>query len=1054
VTTPRLITGSLPALERALAREVAVAQQSDPLAPVTVLVGGTLLRPYLRRRLAELTGGHLGVAFVTPGELGLALGERALIAAGRRPLGPLGERVLGELLAAEAEGYFGPVAGTPGFAAALARLFRELRQAGLDADAVSAVLRRSSLAKHRDLARLHARWEQRRRDFYGAEDGVACADPARLDAVRLLVYGLWQPPAGLKRLLTAVAGVRPVVVFVPTLGPAADGALDDTRGWLAGLGGVVEDAAPAEPGAPNALSRLGRSLGRPDGAAPLDGSVRLLSAPDPGREARAAVRACLRWAREGIPFYDMAVVYRQADPYRHLLDAVLRETGVPFYLHEGTPLAERPIGRRALALLELVDGGLERSAVMRFLADARLPDATWRRYGGAPAARWDVISRRAGVVRGRRQWDERLARHRAAEAGRAAEAEGDDARERGAERLRSVDGLAAFVADLDARLAARPDRARWSVHLRWLRGLFETYLDEPEPLLAALEEVEALDGAAGELPFERFRAVAADTIAGLRSADVLDARPGAFARRGVAVLDASSARGLRFRAVALVGVSDRSFPATPRQDPLLLDEERRGLNERHGWELPLRAGGPDREPLAFALAVAAAEERLLISYARSDGDDGRPQYPSVFFREAASSLTGAPVTVEAVAGLDPQLYEHLPAGRLGAGDPEEALTPVEYDRTLLEGDAALGGAVLRARVPSVARALDARDARFENPRFTAFDGVLGPGAREALGARAGLDGSLSPTSLETYATCPYQFFLSRVVGLEEQEEPEDIDRLEPRERGTLIHRALERFLAEVGDGDPPREERRAPHLARLEQIAVEECDRREALGLTGHPMLWRADRQTILEDLQAWYEGELSDPANEGFDRGAFELRFGPPRRGEQTSELSVDAPAELPLEGDALRFHGRADRVNWRKTPPRFRVIDYKTGRPEDRHKPEKLAGGRALQLPIYLLGAAHALGLPPEAGEAQYYYASARAGFKRVGFSGSTLRERRTELEELLSGMVSAIRAGDFHAEPGPQCRFCTFEPHCPAEKAAIREAKGADPLAEAFEARAEVE
>jgi len=1051
---PRLVTGSLPDLERALAREVAAAQENDPLAPVTVLVGGTLLRPYLRRRLAELTGGHLGVEFVTPAELGLALGEPALIAAGRRPLGPLGERVLGELLAAEADGYLAPVAGTAGFAAALSRLFRELRQAGLDAEAVSAVLRRSPDAKHRDLGRLHARWEHRRRGFYGSEDGMARADPARLGATRLLVYGLWQPPAGLKRLLAAVADIRPMVAFLPTLGPAADAALEDARGWLEGLGAVSEDADPAAPAAPDALVHLGRTLGRPAGGAPRDPSVRLLSAPDPGREARAAVRACLRWARDGVPFYDMAVVYRQADPYRHLLDAVLREAGVPFYLHEGTPLAERPLGRRALALLELMDGGLERSALMRFLADARLPDATWGRYGGAPVARWDVISRRAGVVRGRRQWDERLARHRAAEAARVAEAEGEDQQERGARRLRDVDGLAAFVADLDERLIARPDRARWSVHLRWLRGLFTTYLDEPEPLLEVLEEVEALDEAAGELPFDRFRAVAADTLAGLRSADVLDSRPGAFARRGVAVLDASSARGLRFRAVALVGVSDRSFPATPRQDPLLLDEERRRLNGRHGWELPLRAGGPDREPLSFGLAVAAAEESLQLSYARSDGDAGRPQYPSAFFREAAAALTGAPVAVEDVPGLDPRLYEHLPAGRLGAGDPAAALTPIEYDRTLLETDATVGAALLRAREPSVARALDARAARFESPRFTAFDGVLGPDLREALGARAGLDGSLSPTALESYATCPYQYFLSRVIGLDEQEEPEDIDRLEPRERGTLIHSALERFLAEIGDDDPPRDERREPHLALLERIALEECDRREALGLTGHPMLWRADRRTILEDLRAWYEGELSDPALGHFDRGAFELRFGPDRHGGGASELSVDAPAELALAEETLRFHGRADRVNWREAPPAFRVIDYKTGRPEDRHKPERLAGGKALQLPIYLLGAAHVLGLPPETGEAQYYYTSGRGEFKRIGFSGSTLRERRGELEGLLSGMVGAIRAGDFHAEPGPQCRYCTFKAHCPAEKKEIRAAKGADPLALAYEERAEVE
>lgn len=43
-----------------------------------VVVGGTLLRPYLRRRLAELSGAHINVHLFTPAELGLHLAEPRL----------------------------------------------------------------------------------------------------------------------------------------------------------------------------------------------------------------------------------------------------------------------------------------------------------------------------------------------------------------------------------------------------------------------------------------------------------------------------------------------------------------------------------------------------------------------------------------------------------------------------------------------------------------------------------------------------------------------------------------------------------------------------------------------------------------------------------------------------------------------------------------------------------------------------------------------------------------------------------------------------------------
>ena len=58
---PLLVTGSRRALEQRLAHEILDQRGRDPLAPLPILVGGTLLRPYLRRQLAELTGGHLNV---------------------------------------------------------------------------------------------------------------------------------------------------------------------------------------------------------------------------------------------------------------------------------------------------------------------------------------------------------------------------------------------------------------------------------------------------------------------------------------------------------------------------------------------------------------------------------------------------------------------------------------------------------------------------------------------------------------------------------------------------------------------------------------------------------------------------------------------------------------------------------------------------------------------------------------------------------------------------------------------------------------------------------
>src|SRR5713101_3071719 len=98
----RLLTAHPADLEPALARELAALRARDPLAPISIVVGGTLLRPYLRRRLAELSGGHINVHLLTAAEFGLRLAEPRLIAAGRRPISALADRPLVHEIAREA----------------------------------------------------------------------------------------------------------------------------------------------------------------------------------------------------------------------------------------------------------------------------------------------------------------------------------------------------------------------------------------------------------------------------------------------------------------------------------------------------------------------------------------------------------------------------------------------------------------------------------------------------------------------------------------------------------------------------------------------------------------------------------------------------------------------------------------------------------------------------------------------------------------------------------------------------------------------------------------
>jgi ATP-dependent helicase/nuclease subunit B len=1031
----RVTTGSPPALEAALAREVAAAQEDDPLTPIGVLLGGTLQRPYLQRRLAELNDGIVNVRFMMPSEFAMELGERAMIEAGKRPLPPLADRILLREIAVELDGYFEPVRETPGLADAFSRLVRELRGAGYDAESLSAAIDGScELPEKAEAIRgVFSEFLLRRKSFYGPDDCLLAAEPERAPWRALFVFGLWQAPAAVIDTIARLAEEIPVTVLLPTTGIGeADSAHVDLRSALLERGAEV--TALEEPSRPDtALQATRSSLFRiPEDPVEPDDSLKLISGPDPAREVREVTRQCIGWARDGIQFHEMAIAYRHPDPYRSLIESVFIEAGVPVYLHEGTPMSERPLGRRVIALLELIDTELDRRALIDFLSDGRLPGETWERYGKPSAGLWDRFSRRAGVVRGFEEWKRRLNAYRDDLA--------DSDREWRRAEAERVETFLGFVRDLSRDLSAHPGSAAWSEHHAHLDRLLHTYVSDPEPILDALAGLDRFDALDEETTFERFRQTVITTIENLRTDEAEPGgREGAFGLRGVNVLDVNSLRHLRFRAVAIVGLAERAFPSPPSPDPILLDDERERLNEHGPAPIPLRVRGADPEPLQFALAAYAARERLLATYPRKGTADARPQLPSRFYRALAEAAVGRRVAAQEVDRLPDWLYARASGSKVGAARLDRAISLEEYDRTLIESDTDLGRAALTRVEPRFARAIEAKRARF-SPKLGEFDGVLGEEARALLAEFFDpLDG-VSPSLLEDYATCPHRVFVGNVLRAKVDEEPEQTIRLNPGDRGTLLHRILERFMFE-----PPRAGEKRLHGSHEEErllgIAEEEFERCRERGQTGFPAMWAADRLELIEDLKAWLENERLDELATVLSEGAYEVRFGY-GWGETDSDggLSRDDPIEISADGLKLEVSGRIDRLNWDPDRTRFRVVDYKTGSTYDQPKDGLLGGGRSLQLPLYMLAAGRVLDIDPRRGEAEYHYSTRRGGFKRGRFTGEDFSGRRKDLAFILGEMLGGMRSGVYPMAitSKDECKFCVARQLCPADRMRIVERK----------------
>ena len=260
--------------------------------------------------------------------------------------------------------------------------------------------------------------------------------------------------------------------------------------------------------------------------------------------------------------------------------------------------------------------------------------------------------------------------------------------------------------------------------------------------LRGLERFTALEA---EVDFDWFLDVVRRAIETLRSEDVLDGRPGAFAARGVNVVAVNSLPGIEFARVWILGATERSFPPPARQDPILLDDERADdLPAGAGAAGAARQTAGSEEALVFALACEAARERLVVSYARRATGESRPRLPSVFFRELASQLEGERVSADEAPLLDRARRRADPGRRDRRADPggryaktptasarrrRAAISEPERDRTYLQARVTQPLAIAtfeRARPRSRARSRPS--ARGRSKRYSEWDGALGPDA--------------------------------------------------------------------------------------------------------------------------------------------------------------------------------------------------------------------------------------------------------------------------------------------------------------------------------------
>ena len=1033
----RLLVGrQSPELREAVWRLVSDAKQGDPLAPVTVVGPSSYANLSLRQELGR--GGFANVRFIVPPVLSELLGGAAMARSGRRPLTSVLERVWLREVMAGATGPLAPVRDHAATQASVRASFGELRRVG--EDVLAALERQGGL--RRDIVGLYG--EFRRRvggDWYDADDlAEAAADavrrgeaPALADLGPVIFYLPRNVSPAELRLIESLAERDHCYVVLGTTGDA-----DADRPIVA----LADSLSPL-------LGKL-RSVDRGEaGEQPRSGEVHLHVVPNAHEEVRWAIRRIVHEARERrIPFHRMAILYRMDNPYASLVRDELMMVGIPMAGPDRQTLADSAAGRTLTGLLAMPGTDFRRADVMEWLTGCPVrPPA--ERNGVFSPSRWDSLTRTAGIVRGLDQWRDRLSLHEARlkeEASRRVSAE--EITEARADRMVSEAATArdvlAFVEGLARDVEPPENGSRWQEFCEWASRILERYLDSRLPeaeglaldkVLRVLRELGAADSVGRGATLDEFRQSVEDS---------LRATVGhlGVTGQGVFVSSVAAAAGMSFDMVWLVGMVEGGMPPAIRPDPLLPEAD---WQAARGQSRIAKRIAAERHDYLSALATAPHRE---LSYPVANAASQRQAYPSRWFLEQASLLEGAPVHASGLGRLGDREWlsvDYSPEHALSAS-PEAALSDeLDYNLSRLlrwRGSGSRLGDHPFARGGTLFHAV--RLARSRNlDRLTEFDGNLSSVSGEARFRRNLGRSPVSATSLESWAACPFRYFLGHVLRLSALESAEENASISPLDRGSLIHRILERFAREVDAGgkmSAPDEEWAPALRRRLFDIADEEFDSAESQGVTGKPLLWGLEKRDILADLETFLEEDAKLRAGHRTAKIVVEAGFG----------FGGDSP-EVEDPESHLRFRGYIDRIDVSADGRSALVIDYKTGsaRPYKDLDSDPIDRGKRLQLGVYSLAARRMV--PAADVRAVYWFATNRGGFEMSPQGTFDLRneEVRERFKEGLTTIVSGIGSGMFPANPGPpgwggpsNCSYCDFDSLCATRRSDLWERKKSDP------------
>lgn len=792
-----------------------------------------------------------------------------------------------------------------------------------------------------------------------------------------------------------------------------------------------------------------------------------------GKEIRKLMDAGVKPSNIGVLFRDLAV-------YGEMIEDVFHRFKIPLYFRRGKPLLSSNVVKTILSIFELLENNFERDTFLKIMRSNYID--FWA--GDEPLAgeKMESYILRAGIIDDREKgWENKLAQliKRIDKTGNSDEevsiskthAEREEVEKlksrigyvkREIEVLKKKNTVIEFIGILGRLMQSL--RINHNIMCCEDEEVLKRDIAAVKKLEEILEEtktnVKQLGLEDETVTYSYFRKLLLKFI---EENFILSGRE---SLHGVKVLNLYESRGLTFDYVFLGGLMEDSFPGKVWQDPFFKDEEKAQFNHMVGKKVfLLMEEKREEDPLLFYLGLSCSQKRLYLGFSQVDAR-GRTVLPSLYLNEVMQLVEKKDNFTSGISrGLTvPQMEECFEKEEI-----ENRLSHTIWKSSFNDKEKGDGSEIKeKALTASIFNQLITHEqfrrsfkrifqcAEIERSRelFLLEENIVSRKNRAnvwtGLITQDGIKSELkkffeeeegcfwSPSHLELYISCPFRFFLQRLLKIFPLKVPEE--EIERVDEGSLIHKVLERFFrARKEEGLLPIEGS-GEEKELIRRIADEIYQQWEAEGYIENRELWEIRKKKLSFLWERFIEEEATHKHEELLPT-YFELIIGNFIGGENKADMT-----ELVFKGfdqKEILVGGKIDRVDIGSD--KVRVIDYKNSSSEsfyrDLLKGEKM-GVVNLQLPIYLAAVKKYMTEQKKKVDLMegtfYLFRKSKSIKPYVVKSSDPLferdLERRKKLKEQgkvnlfnqVSEIVHGAKSGDYSICP-KDCTFCEYTHIC---------------------------